>query len=104
MNLKEKEVIELKYPEETSQGLIRFNSRDMIEWTIGTWDVDFPQPSQEELDQLKIDMEPAYQQKLVIKARKYPPIEEQLDMLYHDMKDGTATWVNTITKIKGSRN
>lgn len=30
----------------------------------------------------------------------YPTIEEQLDMLYHDTKDGTTKWVDALTAIK----
>ena len=35
-------------------------------------------------------------------ARKsgYPTIQEQLDMQYHDKKDGTTTWVDAIQAIK----
>jgi hypothetical protein len=32
--------------------------------------------------------------------RKYPPIEEQLDMQYWDSINGTTTWVDIITAIK----
>ena len=30
----------------------------------------------------------------------YPPIEDQLDMLYWDKRKGTTTWRDTITEIK----
>ena len=30
----------------------------------------------------------------------YPPIQEQLDMLYHDKVNSTDTWQNTITAVK----
>jgi len=29
----------------------------------------------------------------------YPTIEEQLDMLYHDMKNKTTVWLDTITDL-----
>ena len=32
--------------------------------------------------------------------RQYPPIEDQLDMIYWDKINGTNNWVETITKIK----
>ena len=32
--------------------------------------------------------------------RQYPPIENQLDMIYWDKINGTNNWVETITKIK----
>ena len=31
---------------------------------------------------------------------EYPPIGEQLDMMYHDMMNGTTTWKDKITEIK----
>jgi len=30
----------------------------------------------------------------------YPSVQEQLDMLYHDMVNGTETWVQEIEKVK----
>ena len=33
-------------------------------------------------------------------SRQYPPIENQLDMIYWDKINGTNNWVETITKIK----
>ena len=30
----------------------------------------------------------------------YPPIEDQLDMLWHDKKDGTTTWEDAVQAIK----
>ena len=30
----------------------------------------------------------------------YPPIQEQLDMQYHDAINGTNTWIDAITKVK----
>lgn len=35
-----------------------------------------------------------------LRASEYPPIEEQLDMIYHDRKNGTAVWDATISAIK----
>ena len=32
--------------------------------------------------------------------RKYPSIEDQLDMLYWDRKNGTKKWEETIDKVK----
>lgn len=38
----------------------------------------------------------------VIQKRKeeYPSIEEQLDMIYHDLQDGTDNWKTLIQSIK----
>ncbi len=40
---------------------------------------------------------PSYRQ---MRARKYPCIGDQLDMIYHDMENGTRIWQNTISDIK----
>ncbi len=34
------------------------------------------------------------------RRKEYPRIEDQLDMIYWDMVNGTQYWVGTITKIK----
>jgi signal recognition particle subunit SEC65 len=34
------------------------------------------------------------------KERKYPPIEEQLDMIHHDKMNGTNKWCELICSIK----
>lgn len=35
-----------------------------------------------------------------LRAAEYPSIAEQMDMLYWDMKKGTAVWQETIASIK----
>ena len=32
--------------------------------------------------------------------RKYPSIQDQLDMQYWDKKNGTTTWVDAVAKVK----
>ena len=39
----------------------------------------------------------SYQEK---RQEEYPPIPEQLDMIYWDKVNGTNLWVETITQIK----
>ena len=34
------------------------------------------------------------------RARLYPSISEQLDMMYHDQVDGTTTWKDAIAQVK----
>ena len=41
-----------------------------------------------------------YLENVHIYERKYPPIEEQLDMLYWDKVNGTENWKAAIDKIK----
>lgn len=36
----------------------------------------------------------------VLRAKEYPPIPEQLDMIYWDKVNGTNNWVKTITAVK----
>ena len=35
-----------------------------------------------------------------LREMEYPPITEQLDMIYHDKIDNTNKWVNKITEVK----
>jgi len=35
-----------------------------------------------------------------LRLAEYPPVGEQLDMIYHDQVDGTDTWLRTIAGIK----
>ena len=34
------------------------------------------------------------------RAEQYPSIQDQLDMQYHDAKDGTTTWKDAVAKVK----
>ena len=55
------------------------------------------------LDQSKIDAARVELNKLNYKKERvaaYPFIEDQLDMLYWDKKNGTTTWVEAIDKVK----
>lgn len=40
---------------------------------------------------------PTYQQ---LRAAKYPSIQDQLDMQYHDSVNGTTTWKDSIGAVK----
>ena len=40
---------------------------------------------------------PSYKE---VRSSAYPPIEEQLDMMYWDKRRGTTTWKDKITEIK----
>jgi hypothetical protein len=35
-----------------------------------------------------------------LRSLEYPSIGDQLDMLYHDMADGTSTWRDAIAAVK----
>ena len=66
---------------------------------ITEWPYDEKQPTQAELRALAEEYEnkTTYQRK---RQEEYPPVEEQLDMLYHDKVNGTETWLTTINSIK----
>ena len=34
------------------------------------------------------------------RAKEYKPLAEQLDMQYHDVQDGTETWLDHIKEVK----
>ena len=34
------------------------------------------------------------------RQQEYPPIPDQLDMQYHDLKNGTTTWEDAIKSVK----
>lgn len=67
---------------------------------IREWNLQVARPTQEDLDSWEIEFDLAYRQKQARAARVYPAITDQLDMLYHDHKDDTTTWFDTIASIK----
>ncbi len=81
------------------------------QWTLNgdqysglTWfdSNDKPKPTQEELeaecDRLhQVWLNNQYQRD---RAKEYPAITDQLDMLYHDKLDGTTTWQDAVQAVK----
>lgn len=70
-----------------------------LEWLPGN---DKPKPTQEELeaeaDRLhQVWLNNQYQRD---RAKEYPAIADQLDMLYHDKLDGTTTWQDAVQVVK----
>ena len=70
-----------------------------LEWLPGN---DKPKPTQEELeaeaDRLhQVWLNNQYQRD---RAKEYPAITDQLDMLYHDKLDGTTTWQDAVQAVK----
>tara|TARA_B100000963_G_scaffold172838_1_gene150351 strand:+ start:495 stop:965 length:471 start_codon:yes stop_codon:yes gene_type:complete len=82
-----------KYP---NASLKHFGSPQTIRWN--------------ECDMEEQDLTPYYQnqwyytkqawENLNSREREYPPIQDQLDMIYWDKINGTNKWEQTITKIK----
>lgn len=64
---------------------------------ITNWPYKQRKPSQKSLALIieKYESKIAYKEK-----RKYPSIEEQLDMLYKDKINGTDSWSTAITAVK----
>ena len=88
--------------EPTAQFAVIEEDLDQIVWLSD----DVTQPSKEDiqskLDELQaIEDANQYQRD---RAKEYPEISEQLDMLYHDMTDGkgdkTGDWYKAIKKVK----
>ena len=53
---------------------------------------------QEKLKELQADYDAIQYQR--DRATSYPSIQEQLDMQYHDLVNGTTTWKDAIAKVK----
>ena len=69
-----------------------------------TWNsTDMPMPTEEEFNlELKLLVEKKQRERIWKPQRlaAYPPIEDQLDMIYWDQINGTQKWRDTITEIK----
>lgn len=96
------EVLQLKYPE-----IDLLNDVIIMDQGKGSfifaWNLsDIPQPTQEEVDKWKTELDLQYRQQQAVRARVYPPISDQLDMIYKDNLNGTTVWKDTITAIKMS--
>ena len=77
---------------------VRGESLDGIEWHDGN-------PNNITNDQItakQAELQAAYDAKQYQRDRAiaYAPIEEQLDMQYHDSVDGTTTWKDHIAGVK----
>ena len=73
------------------------NNVDKITWLNGTAPISKADILAKQ-DELKADYDALQYQR----DRKvaYPSITDQLDMQYHDKKDGTTTWEDAIAKVK----
>ena len=65
---------------------------------------DIDQPSDAEIDAeiVRLDAEYASQQYARDRAAAYPPIGEQLDMMYWDSVNDTTTWASAIAAVKAA--
>ena len=71
---------------------------DVIEWR----DEEKKQPTEKEINDKIAELQAEYDSKQYQRDRatSYPSIQEQLDMQYHDLVNGTTTWKDAIAKVK----
>lgn len=69
---------------------------------ISEFNLDMPEPTMKEIEAVEDLVEAEINKLLYIPLRleAYPPIGEQLDMLYKDKLNGTSSFVDLITSIK----
>ena len=69
---------------------------------IKEWNLSISQPTDAELTAAETAADAAEALATVHAARRaaYGSVESQLDMQYHDSKDGTTTWKNHVAKVK----
>ena len=67
-----------------------------------TWHNNTPVISNEDILAKQAELKTAYDAKQYQRDRKkaYPDIGDQLDMQYHDKKDGTTTWEDAVQAVK----
>lgn len=101
MNLAE--ILKLKFPLADFTTDIQLGQNNDGSISIRVWNIeDQSMPSQDDLDIWAKDLDLQYRQNLAREAREYPPIGDQLDMIYHDKINNTNIWLNTITNIKSN--
>ena len=70
---------------------------------IAQWNIDsHPEPTIEKLAEYEDAAAAQVERNIVLATRKaaYPPIGDQLDMQYWDLKNGTTIWEDLIDTIK----
>ena len=96
-------VLRWKYPELKQSWMDERNdyyiTNDNSPTKIFEWYTDkYPKPSDEQLEQW-------YQEFKYLAERRYPPITDQLDALWHDLNDGnldseSSTWFAMVKSVK----
>ena len=69
---------------------------------IKQWNREEKKPTKAELEHAKIDLDTEIKNKKAVRARKYPPVQEQLDMLYWDKVNNTNKWQEAIAAVKAA--
>ncbi len=79
---------------------IEDNDYDKIVWIS---DDEKPTKAKVEAEVLRLEQEALANQYKTQRSQAYPKIADQLDMLYHDIKNGTldsGAWIQTIEAVK----
>jgi hypothetical protein len=63
---------------------------------------DYTKPTEEECNAGLAAMQADWDAKQYQRDRKYPSIQEQLDMQYWDSVNGTTTWADAIAAVKAA--
>lgn len=95
------ELLALQFPEaDFEKDILLSDHGDGRGIVISQWNLPEPLPTEQQLQEWSVIHDLAYRQKMAVSNRIYPTIQNQLDMIYHDMKNNTTNWVDTITQIK----
>lgn len=70
--------------------------------SIDVWDLATPKPTKAQLNQWAVTYALEIRQKAAVGKRAYPPIGDQLDMIYWDSVNKTTVWQDTIAAIKAA--
>lgn len=93
------ELLKLKFPEYDFRKDILVQDDGQGPY-IKEWNLDIPEPTQKDLNRWAEELDLKHRQQQAVLARRYPPIGDQLDMLYHDKINGTTIWKDTVAAIK----
>ena len=97
------DILQLKYPGADFRKDIRLIDRgDGQGIVINEWNLPDPRPTPAQIAQWAIDYDLQYRQQQAVLKRKYPPINDQLDMMYNDKINNTTTWVDAVSAVKAA--
>ena len=77
----------------TFRGTVIGNGLDDINWNGMT-------PIADDVITAKAEEIKSREEHIVPRLKSYPPIDEQLDMMYHDQVNDTTTWKDAIQAVK----
>jgi len=80
-----------------AQVTVNADDYNQITWNKGT-----PVISKEDILAKQTELKAEYEAKKYQRdrAKEYPTWQDQLDMLFHDKKDGTTTWEDAVQAVK----